>query len=553
MSAYTKTQGQPPQVKNTCQKAAFAALYIRLSKSDGDNDESDSIINQKRILSRFVDNHPEIQRSEYYVDDGWSGASFNRPGFLRMLSDIYARKVNIVIVKDSSRFGRAVSETDNYIMRLFPKLGVRYISVTESIDLGIKRSGSADFLNITMRSMINEYYVAENSDKIRATLNMKKERGEFIGAFAKYGYKKSPLNHNKLVVDKEAAEIVRSIFRMYLNGTGISGIVRYLNDSGIPNPSTYKQQKGMNYRSRTVGASSLWSDKTIRRTLRDEGYTGVMIQNKFCKVTYKDKSIRACDESEWVRVEGTHEPIISRDDFDKVQMMLQRGVKSSNNTGEVNMFAGLLYCADCGHALIKKTNHNPDKTYVYYRCSTHLRCKSACAAHTVRYEKLYRTVLTAIQKMVDLAVNADEVLREMKSRESADMKVSLISRLESQERELMRVKELLAGLYPDLKSGILSTEQYMMNKERLEKQQKKIEESIVSLKELLSDRERKDQSNDFIEHFKLHGNIDRLARPLLIELIDRISVSADGSLDIAFNFRDAFCEAQQLIERRDSA
>ena len=551
MSAYAKsyrTQGQPPRTK-----VYRAALYIRLSKDDGDKAESDSVLNQKKILTRYVEEHPDIEIADYYIDDGWSGTSFDRPGFIRMMEDVDSKKVDCIIVKDSSRLGRNLSLTDRYISTVFRKKNIRYITVSEGTDTGKKRYDSTDFLNINMHGIINEFYVAENSDKIRATLDTERERGEFIGAFAKYGYKKDPADRHKLVIDEEAAEVVRLIFRLYLNGTGIRGIIRYLNDRGVPNPSTYKQQKGLDFRPRTVGGSALWSDKTVRRTLQDEMYIGNMVQGKTCKVSYKDKAIRACDESEWMIVEGTHEPIISREDFDKARAMLRRGVKSSNDTGEISLFAGLLYCADCGHALIKKTNRNPDKTYVYYRCSTHCKCKTACEAHTVRYDKLYKTVLTAIQKMVDIAVNADEVLREMKSRDNADMKVSLISRLESQERELIRVKELLAGLYPDLKSGILSPEQYRMNKERFEKQQLRIEESIVSLKDSLSGSEGHDQSNAFIEHFKRHGNIDRLTRPLLTELIDRISVSEDGSLDIAFNFTDAFADIQGIIERRDPA
>ena len=551
MSTYAATYRAPEQPPQT--KVYKAALYIRLSREDGDMEESLSVANQKELLYKYASQHEDIEIVDCFVDDGWSGANFERPGFMQMMSAIYARQVNCVIVKDGSRFGRNASQSSRYISEVFPRLKVRYIAVNDAIDSCKSQGIAVDFLNHSIRAMFNEFYLADCSQKIRSSLNVLKEKGCAVAAFAKYGYLKDPADRHKLVIDDEAADVVRLIFRLYLNGTGIRGIVRYLNDHHIPNPSTYKQQKGLNFRSRTIGGSPLWSDKTVRRTLKDEMYIGNMVQGKQRKVSYKDKAVISTDESEWSRVEGTHEAIVSREDFEKAQRMLRRGVKAVKNKGEMNLFAGLLYCADCGHALIKKVNRNPDKTYVYYRCSTHCKCKTACEAHTIRFDKLYDAVLISIQKMVDVAVNADEVLAEMKSRQTLDMKVSLRSQLESQERELVRIKELSAGLYPDLKSGLLNTEQYLINKEKFEEQQERIEESIASLKKSLDDSQSQNQNNAFIEHFKQHGNIDALNRPLLTELVDHILVSKDSSLDVAFNFSDAFVDAQAIIESKDPA
>lgn len=551
MSAYAttyRTQEQPPLVKTY-----RAALYIRLSREDGDKAESDSVVNQKKTLIRFINDHPDIRIADFYIDDGWSGTSFDRPAFKRMIEDIENKSVNCVIVKDSSRFGRNLSESDAYISKVFQRLNVRYITVNEGTDTGKKRYSSADFLNINMHGMINEFYVAENSDKIRSSLDVERERGEFIGAFAKYGYFKDPADRHKLLIDEEAAEVVRLIYRMYLNGSGIRTIVQYLNDNGIVNPSTYKQNHGMNFKARTIGGSPLWSDKTVRRTLSDEMYTGTMVQGKNRKVSYKDKAIIACDESEWFRVEDTHEAIINREDFDRVQRMLNRHAKTSPISGKVDLFSGLLRCADCGHALIKKVNHNPDKTYIYYRCSTHCKCKSACMAHTIRFDKLYDTVLTTLRKMIEIAVDADEVLKEMKANKSADKTATLRTQLESQERELLRVTNLLADLYPDFKRGMLNEEQYFINKDKYEQLQKKLKQNTESLKESISDSNAQTQTNAFIEHFKQYGNIDSLTRPLLTELIDHITVSEDNSLHIVFNFADAFQDAMMLKESKVSA
>lgn len=540
---------QPPQVLRTYK----AALYIRLSREDGDKPESDSVVNQKRILDGFIAAKPDIELVDYYVDDGYSGANFERPAFLRMMADIYAGKVTCVIVKDSSRFGRNASESGRYIGEIFPRLQVRFIAVNDLIDSGKSQSIASDFLNVGFRGLMNEYYVAANSESIRSTLNMERRKGEFIGSFAKYGYQKDPSDHHRLVIDEPAAEVVRMIYSLYLSGVGIRGIVRRLNESGIPNPSTYKRMQGLNFKARTVGESGLWGDKTVRRILHDEMYVGTMVQGKNQKINYKSKAIRSCVPDEWIRVEGTHEPIIDKADFERVQKMLQTGVKGAAQSGSIDLFAGLLKCADCGHALIKKTNHNPDKTYVYYRCSSHCKCKTACTAHTIRYERLYHCVLYCIRQMVDAAVNADEVLRRMRESRIKMADESLQRQLEKQEQELEKVLRRMADLYPDLKDGIINVDQYRIMKEKYEQAQRDLTQSIQKLKASLGQAEDDTvATNDFIEHFKKHGNIKSLNRPILTELIDRIVVHKDGTLDIAFNFCDAFAAMQKRSEERSA-
>lgn len=535
---YGTDTGQPERVVRTYR----AALYIRLSRDDGDKAESDSVVNQKDLLTSFADSQPDIETYDCYIDDGWSGANFNRPDFLRMMADVYSEKVDCIIVKDSSRFGRNASESGRYIGEIFPRLRVRYIAVNDAIDSGRSRGVAIDFLNNSMRGMINEYYVAANSENICATLNMERRRGDFIGSFAKYGYKKDPADRHKLIIDEEAAQIVRLIYRMFLNGSGIRTIVRHLNDNGIPNPSTYKRRLEPNYR---ISGSTLWSDKTVRRTLHDEMYIGNMVQGKFKKVSYKDKAIIAQPEAEWIKVRNTHEAIISKEDYEHAQRLLEQRAKASAVSGEIGLFSGLLKCADCGHALIKKTNKNTNKTYVYYRCSTHCKCKTACSSHTVSYDKLYHTVLCCIQRMVEIAVDADEVIKKLRRHRSAAADDDRRIQLQKQENELEKVTNLLADLYPDFKSGILNVDQYRINKQKYEKIRASLTQSIEELRESIHDSKLPDKTNAFVEHFKRHGNIDRLTRPLLTELIEQIVVDENGDLDVTFRFRDAFEEARR--------
>ena len=527
-----------------------AALYIRLSREDGDKAESDSVVNQKRLLTDFAEAQPDIGSYRYYIDDGYSGANFERPDFLRMMSDVYSKSVDCVIVKDSSRFGRNASESGRYIGEVFPRLSVRYIAVNDAIDSGNSKGAAIDFLNNSMRGMINEYYVAANSESIRSTLDMERRRGDFIGAFAKYGYKKDPADHHRLVIDEEAAEVVRLIFDMYLNGSGIRAIVCSLNERGIPNPSAYKLRHGLNYRSRAIGGSSLWSDKTVRRTLSDEMYIGNMVQGKNKKPSYKDKAVIARPKEEWIRVRGTHEAIIDEDDFLRVQRLMSGHAKASPVSGEIGLFSGLLRCADCGHAMIKKTNRSAGRTYVYYRCSTHCKCGTACSAHTVRYDRLYGAVLGCIRKMVELAVSADAVIGEMKRRGISNAANDLRSRLRQKELELEKTTRLMADLYPDYKSGVLNADQYRLNKERYERRHENLKSEIQRLKEAADSADPSAARNEFVERFKRHGNIDRLTRPLLTELVERIAVDENGGLDITFQFRDAFEEAERLAKKQ---
>lgn len=543
MPTYAKAE-QPPR-----SRTYRAALYIRLSREDGDKTESDSVVNQKRLLTNFAQSQPDITSYRYYVDDGWSGANFDRPDFTRMMADVYAQNIDCVIVKDSSRFGRNASESGRYIGEVFPRLRVRYIAVNDAIDSGRSQGVAIDFLNNSMRGMINEYYVAANSESIRSTLDMERRRGDFIGSFAKYGYKKDPADHHRLLVDDEAAGIVREIYRMYLNGAGIRTIVRYLNDNGVPNPSTYKCSQGLNFQSRAIGKSSLWSDKTVRRILQDEMYIGNMVQGRHRKVSYKDKAIIAMPENEWIRVENTHEAIIHKDDFDRVQMMLNSHAKASAVTGEIGLFSGILRCADCGHALIKKVNNNPNKTYVYYRCSTYCKCRSACSAHTISYEKLYNAVLTSIQTMITLAVDADEVIRELKKNQGNNRIDALKAQLAVQEKKQKELSAMMLDLYPDFKRGLLTEEEYLQTRANYDRQMQGINERIAALKESMDDPALSERPNDFIKHFKEHQNIGELTRPLLTELVEKITVDDHGDLEITFRFNDAFAEAKMIIEK----
>ena len=334
-----------------------AAIYIRLSREDGDKEESDSIGNQRKYLAEYVSKSEGLTVYDTYVDDGYTGTSFHRPGFQRMLADIEDGKVNCVVVKDLSRFGRDYIDTGRYLERVFPELGVRFISVSDGID-SIRQA--YDML-LPIKNIFNEQYARDISKKIHATVASKQKAGEFIGAFASYGYKKSPIDKNKLVVDEYAAGVVREVFRLYVGGMGKQSIAKRLNAEGVLCPSAYKRANGDNYKNgNRLGNASYWTYATIHAMLKNEMYLGNMVQGK--KHQRMRGRQKVVGKENWVIVNGTHEAIIDLETWEKTQKLLQKKHKDIDLETNKNIFAGFLQCGDCGRSMMKNTWRRADGT-----------------------------------------------------------------------------------------------------------------------------------------------------------------------------------------------
>ena len=309
-----------------------AALYIRLSRDDGDKLESNSVTNQREILKENLKLHPDIELFDIYVDDGWSGTNFDRPGFIRMMDDIYAGNVNCVIVKDLSRFCRNASEGGYYLDNVFVRMRIRFIALNNGIDTASGNMNAAtQLISVGVTNVINESVAATTSVNVRGTLNVNRQQGKFIGSFTTYGYLKDPDDHHKLIVDEEAAPVVRMIFDKFLSGVSIMGIAKELNAMGVPNPTAYKKLKGFNYRHPAGELNDgLWPDSSVRRILRNEMYIGNMIQGKNTTVSYKIHQCRAIPREDWIRVEGTHDAIIDPETFAKAQTLFGTSVSPRN-------------------------------------------------------------------------------------------------------------------------------------------------------------------------------------------------------------------------------
>lgn len=528
-----------------------AAEYLRISREDGDKEESDSIGSQKDITHEYVEQNDDIVFIDEYVDDGWTGTNFTRPDFERMMADIKCGAVNCIIVKDLSRLGRNYILVGQYLEMIFPLLNIRFISVVDHID-SVKDPASINNALVSFKNVMNDEYCRDISNKVRASLDRKRGKGEFIGSFASYGYFKDPEDHHRLVIDPIAAEVVRNIYQWFMGGMSIIGIAKKLNQLGVPNPTMYKKQLGFNYRHPTGElCDGLWPDSSVKRILKNRIYTGDMVQSKTKIKSYKVQVCTNVPEEKWIVVPDTHEAIISRDQFETVQQLLRRDTRTAPGVTHVSIFGGYIRCADCRRAMGKKTTSQPYKKYYYYVCQTFRKGdQAACTKHTIREEKLYQAVLTTIQAQIQLAVSMDDVLQELKKKDIKARKSSrLDSMLEMKKQEHAKISQFKIDLYPDWKSGIISKSEYLSLKEKFDKQLEQIEQAIANIKEEIKQyKETTSVENQFIKHFLKYRNITELSREVIVELIEMIYVHEGGTITIDFKYQDEYQRLLDLME-----
>lgn len=509
------------------------AIYIRLSREDGDKEESDSVGNQKKLLADYVNGQNELVLYDVYVDDGFTGTNFNRPAFKRMLKDIKAGKVNCVIVKDLSRFGRDYIDTGRYLERDFPEMGVRFISVTDSID---SMKQAYDML-LPIKNIFNEQYARDISKKVQTAVKTKQKAGEFIGAFTSYGYKKSPVDKNKLVVDEYSADVVRRIFSLYIQGYGKQKIAKLLNEEGILCPSEYKRAMGLNYHNpNRLESTTYWSYSTINSILHREMYVGNMVQGtKHQRMRSKQKKMA---KEDWIIVEDTHEPIIDKETWEKAQSLLHKRTRELDLETNKNIFAGFVKCGDCGRAMAKNMWRHADgsKTYSLY-CGTYKRNgKQYCTPHTLPMAVLEQIVLedlkTLVQNVGDLRelVSAQH-LSASKIKRVTDTEISKIR------SELERVKRLKQSVYEDYKEELITKEEFLSYREDYQKKEELYSKQIEALEEKKNDSITDDVfDTPWLKRLLELKDIEKLDREIVVEMISEIKVYENRKIKITYNF-----------------
>ncbi len=535
--------------ENTTNQTYLCASYSRLSQDDGDKEESNSIVNQKALIRDFMSEYPELQLVEEYADDGFSGVNFERPDFKRMMQDVKSQRINCIIVKDLSRFGRNYIETGKYLEQVFPFLGVRFIAINDSIDTSRAQSDAEQFV-LPFKNLFNDSYCKDISTKVRSQLAIKRKNGDFVGSFASYGYVKDPGNHNQLIIDPEAAEVVRSIFTWKIQGLSAERISDKLNSLGVLCPMEYKRLHGMkvstNFR---TNDKAKWSPVSVLRILKNELYVGVTTQGKTTTPSYKIKRLVEKPESEWDRVEGTHEAIISQDVFDAVQMLLMRDTRISPDEDQVYLFSGFLCCADCKLNMARRTRRYKEKVYSYYSCAG-FRKKSGCTSHNISEKLLYDAVLAAIRQQYLLVTDMERLLKY--AQELPDDPNSLhqyevqIAKLKD---EIRRNQEMKLRLVENLNDGILTREEYL---ELSAIYDTRIRDSRLAIRNVETERDgMKDVplENEWLTTFKKYQNVDKLDRVMLAELIQVIEVHENKQITVHFKFEDQIQRAIDYLER----
>lgn len=534
------------------------AIYLRLSKEDDDlscssgaKSESNSISNQRKLIYDFMKLHPELELYDEYKDDGKSGSNFDRAEFQRMMKDIEAGKVNCVVVKDQSRFGRDYIDVGKYKEKIFPKLGVRFITINEGYDS--LSATSSDDLAFTINSFVYDFYIRDISTKIRTNLTAKKQNGEYAGAFVAYGYVKDSNDKSKLVVDQFAADVVRDIFRWKIEGLSPQNIAVRLNELGIPSPAEYKKLSGSNYKtSFQTSSKAVWSHVSVRRILKNEIYLGVMIQGKRTTPNYKTKTVVTKAESEWLRVEGTHEAIISVRDFELVQELLRDDTHCRAGDVTVPVYAGRIYCGDCGATAVRKTVSYAGKRYVYYVCNANKHDKTVCSRHSIREDVLDQVIYQTVRHQIDLLLDVDKALRQFENLSWEKHKLKqLDASIEIQEEVVRKNNTLRLGIYEDLRAGLLDRSEYESLKKELAE---RIDEATAAIEKLNKEKREildgvsKQQS--WVEQFRQYENVTELTRPMVIHLIERINIFEDSNIEIVFRHRNQIEEILQFISEK---
>lgn len=541
-------------VKATSQsKVWLVAFYIRLSREDKrGKDESESITNQRLILTDFLEQQDDSDEYIYvneYVDDGVSGTTDEeRENFQRLLADIQKGKINCVIVKNLARSFRNNGDQSYYLGDWFPRNNVRFISLyQQSIDT-YKDPQNAQNIAVPVQGVLNEEHARGTSESVRRTFDKKREKGLHIGSFAAYGYLKDPEDKNALIIDEEAAEHVKSIFSWFLEGMSKNAIVHKLNDSGILCPSAYKKSKGMKYKNPNAeGGSPLWCAVSIGNILKNQVYVGDMVQGRYRIKSYKIHVQETVPEDEWFIVENTHQHIISREDFARVQKLLKKDTRTAPTQKNLYLFSGFLRCADCGKAMTRsKVRGN-----VYYYCRTYKdQSKTACTKHTIRHDNLEQGVLYAIRQQVYIALAFSEMVSRINTAPlQKSQSIRLNELIAAKEKELTKITRYKQSIYQDWKDGEISHKDYRHMQEDYERQIEALGEIVNNLHEEKEELENGiDTENPFLTTFRKHENINKLTRDVLIELVDQIKVYENGNISVSLKYSNEYRRVVEYIE-----
>ena len=529
-------------------------IYCRLSSDDGDNSESDSIKNQKELISMFLEKEKDIEIYDYYIDDGFSGTSFDRPSFTRMSEDIVGRRINMIVVKDLSRFGRNYIDTGRYLENIFPLYNVRFISINDSID-SFKDPESINNMIVPFKNILNDEYAKDISKKVKSVYRTKALKGEFVGGTTPYGYKKDPNNKYHLIIDEEEAPTVRLIFQRALAGDGKIKIAKWLNDNYILSrkEKQRRQKRGLSLDGRIGEMRYRWNIHQVGEALHNETYIGSVVQNKSTTVSYKNHQVIHRPRSEWIIVPNMHEPIISKDDFDKVQELISERFFREKEATNFSLYRNKIVCADCKRAMSRQDDHRGGRNFSKYYCSGNQKL-GICSPHSINSEELDKIVLETILKQIKLVINLNKVIAKYNSsNENARIKEEYLFSISNLNNCIEKYKKLKKMTYEDWKLGILNQEEYNNTTSDYDKEIENLKLELQAKEKVYKENLLQLKRDDYwIEHFRRNKKVKVLTREVIEELIHKIYIHEDSSVTIKFKYQDEFSEALKLIDKYES-
>ena len=497
------------------------AIYCRLSDEDKNkqsaNDDSESIQNQKTMLIDFAVKQ-DWEIFNIYSDDDYAGADRNRPAFKQLIENAEKKKFDIVLCKSQSRFTRELELVEKYIHDLFPRWGIRFVSIVDNADTNVKGNKKARQIN----GLINEWYLEDLSENIKSVFMTKKKQGKHIGAFALYGYKKDPNQKGHIIIDDEASKVVKEVFRLFSNGYGKTVIAKMLNDRGIPNPTEYKRLNGLRFKTSNQKNSTLWRYFSVADMLANEMYIGTMVQNKQQNISYKTQEKRCIPKNEWIRVPDTHEPIIDIELWNKVQELLKQKAKPFGDTGKIGLFAKKVKCMNCQYFLRSSKNHGD----YYLQCATKHIAKGACVGAFISVKKLENVVRNELNQLISTYADTNQLERQIKINNQIEKDVDeLKNKIDTFQKKFNEATEAVKSLYLDKTKGIITEDEFINFSKTFHDDKAKFQSFITAYQEDIERLEYKKQfSEDKSKILEEYIDIEKLERIHINTLVDFIEV-----------------------------
>ena len=550
-----KRKGLPQN--ETASRTWRTALYARLSVEDNGK-EADSIENQIALLESYISGCPDLSRVELFADNGYTGTNFHRPEFNRMMEAVQSGVIDCIVVKDLSRLGRNYIETSQFIEKICPFYGLRFIAVNDAFDTAAVTDTAQ--MSMALSNIVNDYYAKDISRKVTSALQTKMERGDYIGNYAPHGYCKDPENKNHLVIDPETAPVIRQIFQWRAEGVSYMGINRRLNEAGIPSPGQYRLEHGIETNNNRKGRSVLWNKHMVTEILKNIVYIGHLAQKKGSQCLYAGIPYHITGEDEWIVVEHTHEPIIGKELFEAVQKINRESAeRSRENSGkyaylprEKNIFGKKLTCAECGAVmkLHRSFSTKRDKAYFTFKCPTYAEHGSkGCSDVKKRKADLDVTVFSFIKAQMAVFIDMEHTLQSLLAAKTGSVEQGRTrSTRRLLQQKLENKKSILSGLYVDYKEGLLSRQDYLFTRERIDSAIHEIETELAE-QESSKTRGLLTGETKWKHMVQKYQNAAELSQEMVEALVETIKLHKDGSLEIKLNYMDEFAALIDACEQ----